>query len=119
MSEVNCVECGELFETRRKQRICSIPCRQTRAARRRVATFRAADRELIFERADGVCQLCGDPIDFEAKRPDPMSPSVDHIVPIAYHGEHSLENAQAAHWGCNSQKRATDDQKFRNNKEKK
>ncbi|MDG3374419.1 HNH endonuclease signature motif containing protein, partial [Vibrio parahaemolyticus] len=37
--------------------------------------------------------------------PDPMSPVIDHIIPINKGGHPSaIENLQLAHWTCNRQK---------------
>lgn len=63
-----------------------------------------APRE-VYERDEWVCQLCRLPIDPAIAWPDSMSPSVDHVVPLAKGGDHSLANVQAAHLGCNSRKR--------------
>ena len=52
-----------------------------------------------------VCGICGKPVDFALKYPHPLSPCIDHIIPIAKGGHPSdLENMQLAHWTCNRQK---------------
>lgn len=52
-----------------------------------------------------ICGICGRPVDFKLKYPDPLSPCIDHIIPIARGGHPSdLENLQLAHWTCNRQK---------------
>lgn len=52
-----------------------------------------------------VCGICGTPVDFSIKYPAPLSPCIDHIVPIARGGHPSaIENLQLAHWICNRQK---------------
>ena len=52
-----------------------------------------------------VCALCGRPVDFSLKFPDPMSPTIDHIIPIAKGGHPSdIENLQLAHLACNRKK---------------
>lgn len=52
-----------------------------------------------------VCGICGEPVDFGLKYPHPMSPCIDHIVPVAKGGHPSdLDNLQLAHWTCNRQK---------------
>lgn len=61
--------------------------------RRRRARLLAAD--------DLVCAFCNLPIDKTIKWPHPMSPSADHIDPIAA-GGHNLGPLQPAHYGCNS-----------------
>lgn len=52
-----------------------------------------------------VCGICGKPVNKSLKYPDPMSPVIDHIIPINKGGHPSaLENLQLAHWSCNRQK---------------
>jgi 5-methylcytosine-specific restriction endonuclease McrA len=50
------------------------------------------------------CALCGQPIDYTLRSPDPMSYEVDHIVPIARGGHDDLHNKQASHRQCNRAK---------------
>ena len=59
----------------------------------------------IVLRTQGVCGICGQPVDLTLKFPDPMSPTVDHIIPVSKGGHpSSLENLQLAHRWCNRQK---------------
>lgn len=58
----------------------------------------------IFERDGWICQLCGDPIERDAKAPQDLSVSLDHIVSLSNGGAHSPENSQCAHYLCNSRK---------------
>ena len=52
-----------------------------------------------------VCGICGKPVDFGQKYPHPLSPCIDHIIPIAKGGHPSdIDNLQLAHWTCNRQK---------------
>lgn len=52
-----------------------------------------------------VCGICGKPVDFSVKYPHPLSPAIDHIIPIAKGGHPSdLTNLQLSHWTCNRQK---------------
>ena len=52
-----------------------------------------------------VCGICGRPVDFSLKYPHPLSPCIEHIIPVAKGGHPSdLENLQLAHWTCNRQK---------------
>jgi len=52
-----------------------------------------------------ICGICGKPVDKTLKFPDPMSPSVDHIIPVSKNGDPvALENLQLAHRYCNRQK---------------
>lgn len=51
------------------------------------------------------CGICGKPVDFSLKYPHPLSPCIDHIIPIVKGGHPSdIENLQLAHWTCNRQK---------------
>lgn len=59
------------------------------------------NRARVLAGDDLVCVFCNMPIDKRLKAPDPMSPSADHIDPIAA-GGHNLGPLQPAHLGCNS-----------------
>lgn len=62
------------------------------------------NKKKIFATQD-CCGICGKPVDFRLKYPHPLSPCIDHIIPIAKGGHPSdLENLQLAHWTCNRQK---------------
>lgn len=62
------------------------------------------NKKIILATQD-ICALCGAPVDKTLKAPDPMSPNVDHIVPIAKGGHpSSLENLQLTHRWCNLHK---------------
>lgn len=51
------------------------------------------------------CGICGQFVNKKLKYPDPMSPVIDHIIPLAKGGHPSaIENLQLAHWSCNRQK---------------
>ena len=52
-----------------------------------------------------LCAICGKPVDKSIRYPNPLSPSVDHIIPIARGGHPSdLSNLQLAHRICNRAK---------------
>ena len=52
-----------------------------------------------------VCGICGKPVDFSYKFPHPLSPCIDHIIPIVKGGHPSdLDNLQLAHFCCNRAK---------------
>ena len=60
----------------------------------------------ILKKTATVCALCGMPIDKSLKYPDPMSFTVDHIIPAKLGGNSNIDNLQPAHWICNRQKGA-------------
>lgn len=55
--------------------------------------------------AGGDCGICGELVDATVRWPDPMSGSLDHIVPLARGGAHDPSNVQLAHLRCNIAKR--------------
>ncbi len=73
---------------------------------------RDGTHRLAFERnkkkiyaTQTVCGICGKPVDFSYKFPHPLSPCIDHIIPVAKGGHPSdLANLQLAHFWCNRQK---------------
>jgi 5-methylcytosine-specific restriction endonuclease McrA len=114
-----CEVCGAEFLADKRQRFtCSTACKKIGINRRnwkhvqkrrmavRSATVEVFNSREVFERDGWVCGLCDGAIDKHVRAPHPSSPSVDHIVPIALGGGHSLANVQAAHLGCNVRKGA-------------
>ncbi len=73
----------------------------------RTGEFRTAlekNRRIIYA-TQTVCGICGKPVDMSIRYPHPLSPTIDHIIPIAKGGHPSaLENLQLAHRWCNRQK---------------
>ena len=64
------------------------------------------NRRAVIASGD-VCAICGRPIDKALRFPDPMSASVDHIIPIAKGGHPSdPQNLQLTHLICNQMKAA-------------
>lgn len=80
--------------------------RHRRRARKLAAFVENVSRATLMDRDSWMCGICGGLIDHEAKAPEPLSPSIDHIVPLARGGQHSYANTQAAHLGCNVRKGA-------------
>lgn len=66
-----------------------------------------ANRKIILA-TQSVCAICGKPVDKTLRYPHPMSPTVDHIIPISRNGHPSdISNLQLAHRCCNRQKSDT------------
>lgn len=62
------------------------------------------NRKIIIA-TQSVCGICGKPVDKTIKYPDPMSPTVDHIIPLSKGGDPvAIENLQLAHRYCNRMK---------------
>lgn len=53
-----------------------------------------------------ACHICGEPIDYTLKWPDPMCFVADHVIPLVKGGRDHISNKAAAHAKCNSKKRA-------------
>jgi 5-methylcytosine-specific restriction endonuclease McrA len=117
---VVCDGCGILFERLRSrigaQNYCLPACyrrasvrhaslqagMRARCARRRARKAEApfiedVDLEYLYQRDNGVCQLC-------FKRCRRVDASRDHIIPLSKGGEESKRNAVLAHLSCNSSK---------------
>lgn len=58
----------------------------------------------ILRKTSTVCALCGMPIDKSLRYPNPMSISIDHIIPVALGGRSTIDNLQATHLICNKEK---------------
>ena len=73
----------------------------------RTGTHRAQfdkNRKKIYA-TQSVCGICGEPVNFSLKFPHPLSPTIDHIIPVAKGGHPSdIDNLQLAHFRCNRQK---------------
>ena len=64
------------------------------------------DYEVIWERDNGCCWLCSEPVDQSLKYPEPMSKSWDHVIPVSAGGPHVMENIALSHLRCNFEKKA-------------
>lgn len=58
----------------------------------------------VVDRYGNDCSICGDVIDMRLTRPDLMSFSIDHVVPLGRGGSHTYANVAPAHLLCNMQK---------------
>lgn len=77
--------------------------KRQQAQRRGAARVGPVDLDALWT---GECGLCGEPLDRDARYPDPVSPSLDHIIPIVLGGSHEQSNLQWTHLLCNKKKGA-------------
>lgn len=130
-----CPECGDSFIGRNLLvKYCSLECRRrfghrlslarhgnarfvwdevtkARWHRRRALRVKATIGEPftnieIFDRDGWECGVCHEPVGKQVAYPDPMSKSLDHVVPLSRGGSHSRSNVQLAHLVCNMRKGA-------------
>lgn len=109
----NCAGCGTpflAFASGTPPTHCTTRCSRNDAKRRRRAVKSGAFvenvyRRRVFERDSWRCQICRKLVKRDAVVPHPKAPVIDHILPLAAGGEHSMRNAQCAHFLCNSLKR--------------
>lgn len=55
----------------------------------------------LVQRDGTDCKLCGMTINMDLPFPDPLSRTVDHIVPFSLGGPNHVDNYQLAHYRCN------------------
>lgn len=106
-----CIDCRMLHGRPPYLARCCYECQAIRDARRRdYAQGRRSDRYRRGEKIhwmdllarDGpTCHLCSESVDPDLRSPHPRSGTVDHLVPIALGGSHSLDNVRLAHRSCN------------------
>ncbi|HFI0042617.1 TPA: HNH endonuclease [Streptococcus suis] len=59
----------------------------------------------IILKTRNTCGICGNLVDKSLSYPHPLSPVIDHIIPVNRDGHPSdINNLQLAHWQCNRQK---------------
>ena len=84
----------------RPPKFCRRVCRQRAyEARRRIIVRDIAERDAW------TCHLCGQPVPPEARAPDPLAGTVDHVLPLRRGGGDDADNVRLAHLACNSLKR--------------
>lgn len=71
-------------------------------------TVEPVSLSVVYDRAGGLCCVCGFRIDLSIRWPDPLSLSMEHVVAIVDGGEHSYANVRVSHLGCNLKKGAED-----------
>jgi len=93
----------ELRRSRRRHKVPGMNNHRQRARRYGVAYQPIRPRD-VFERDGWKCGICGGAIKRSARFPRPLSPSLDHIVPMSKGGGHVYTNVQASHFRCNASK---------------
>jgi hypothetical protein len=109
-----CAWCNTHFQaTTLRQKFCCDHCNNVAKKNRRQARIRGGPGIRpptlgeIFDRDKGVCQLCRKRVTRKRhKWPHPLSPSLDHIIPISERPWDDARNIQLAHLGCNMRKGA-------------
>lgn len=115
-----CADCGATYTQTHGTNIRCAPCvaartdalRHVSKALRRTRQrsnkgWEAVSRRAVYERDEWTCYLCGQHVDREAATTDPLYPTLDHIVPLALGGPHSMDNLRLACRGCNLAKGAS------------
>lgn len=100
--EDNRAKAGELYKTWYKMNLDKVKSyfHEYRARKRNVTVEKFLVKE-IFERDGWTCQLCKQKVDKKLKWPNPLSKSLDHIMPLSLGGPHSRANVHLAHLKCN------------------
>lgn len=88
-----------LADTKRDQR-------KARKVKQRGVQTEPVNARRVYERDQWRCGLCRRKVNQALSYPHPKSASLDHVVPLAVGGEHSMANTQLAHLDCNRDKRA-------------
>lgn len=107
-----CRVCGTPFITVAPYTHCSDECRKVtrrsinQARKAREGKFSIADsaRLAIYERDAWACQICGTETSRTYSWDDPLSPTLDHIIPQSRQllPDHTPANLRLAHALCNS-----------------
>lgn len=104
-----CAYCPAYFVGHGGSVYCSSRCKMNAKVKRRYDTlgeFKVTDsaRHSIYMRDGYMCKLCNEPIDLSLHFNDPMSATLDHIIPQSWTliPDHSPANLRTAHRRCNS-----------------
>lgn len=95
-------------------RYCSDECRRREADHRRAGRRRSRRAHIrhvpyskveVWRRDGWRCHLCRRPVRRDVRFPHPLSPTIDHLVPVAAGGDDVIGNVACAHFICNSRRR--------------
>lgn len=109
----NCKRCGDHLGRVSLDWYCT-PCRganqresrkahkrKRRAWKKQSPCVETVSPSKVYARDNWTCGICCLAVDPGCAYPDKLSPSIDHIVPLAHGGHHTYENVQLAHLHCN------------------
>lgn len=109
-----CPECRDVKYREKQRRKHGTLCERTRYANAKANGYIdwSISLDKLIQRDNGVCALCGQPVDPSAYHITSEGyfvahgayPSIDHIVPLSRGGTHTWNNVQLAHCICNSVK---------------
>ena len=104
-----CVACGRTFsfDPRWGRTTCSDECSKMMRSNRRRPWRKFASR--VYERDGFTCWLCNTETLTEYVMGDPLSPSLDHVVPRSRGGDDAMGNLRTAHMICNAYRRDRED----------
>ena len=77
---------------------------KARRKRQETETYDGWTEKEIFERDEGICQLCGYPVSTDPDAPEALRPQYDHLMPLAAGGTNTRDNVILAHAYCNLSK---------------
>lgn len=111
-----CHECGAIFTPDygdKRRKFCSHKCMRKSTRRNAEHVWRQRIRNnagevvhkwQIILRDGGKCQICGRKVALSKEVPHPLSPTLDHIIPLSKGGKHDPKNVRLAHFVCNLKK---------------
>ena len=73
-------------------------------ALKRTTQVEPINDKIVYLRDGWICQICHKRVKKTLKYPNPMSASLDHIVPLSKGGSHTYANVQLTHLICNLSK---------------
>lgn len=101
-----CESCRE-ERARVRRRDASRNAKHVRRVRMKTGRYEPVKSSRVYERDEWTCGICQLPVDRALMYPDPGSPSLDHVIPLARGGSHTYDNVQLAHFVCNWRKSDT------------
>lgn len=103
-----CGFCGRWFTSTNGAKYCSEVCAKKANNYRhdhRLTRNGKADYTItlprVYDRDNGVCQMCGEHLSFDCHYNDGKYPTIDHIVPLSKGGLHRWDNVQLLCRTCN------------------